>query len=275
MHVHGERIVGLGVALPPDTSAQYGLKDVRGNDPPNPTKTYMRVFRLINPAQSYSDSLFVPALSARGRAILNLLDARYVVVAPGSIGARRLGMRLVYHGGDADVYRDPQAVGRAFIPAGVRSVETDDEAIKLLAAANFRPRREAVVQGRAAVSTGAGTVAVRVDRAERVALKARLQRKSLVVLTNAFDDGWRVEVDGRRRELLRVDGVLMGVVVAAGKHDIRWAYSTPGLREGLALSAAGIVGTAGWVAVLLMRRRRPLSKDENESDANGGDLEEV
>jgi hypothetical protein len=255
-HARDERVVGLGTVLPPDTSTQYRLKDVRGNDPPYPDERFFRFFRLINPSQSLGDWLAVPTLTTRGRKMLNLLNARYVVTAPGSSPIKAPDLHLSYAGADADVYRDDRALPRAFLPPVVRSVRTDDDVFARLAAAGFQPRREAVVRGSIGVRSGAGTVVVRRDRPARIELEARLRRRSLVVLTDVVHGGWQVSVDGNRRPPVRVDGVLQGVIVPRGHHTIRWTYQTPALAEGLALSVAGAAGVLASMLLVALRRHR-------------------
>jgi hypothetical protein len=255
-HTSGERVVGIGTVLPPDTSMQYRLKDVRGNDPPFPDKRFFRFFRLINPSQPAEDWLAVPRLTTRARKMLNLLNARYVVTAPGSPRIEAPGLHLSYTGGDADVYRDDRALPRAFIPRVVRSVGTDDDVFAQLAAAGFQPSAEAIVRGSIGVRGGAGTVVVRRDRPTEIELNARLRRRSLVVLTNVHHPGWRVSVDGKSRPPVQVDGVLQGVVVPRGSHTIRWTYQTPELVEGVILSATAAAGVLVWMLVIGVRRYR-------------------
>jgi uncharacterized membrane protein YfhO len=81
-----------------------------------------------------------------------------------------------------------------------------------------------------------------------------------------------VEVDGQRRNVQHVDGVLIGVLVPPGEHEVRWAYETPGLTTGIAVSAAGVGAAACWLGLVLVRRRR-LTEHENEAEPDNGDAE--
>jgi uncharacterized membrane protein YfhO len=77
-----------------------------------------------------------------------------------------------------------------------------------------------------------------------------------VVLDDVWAKGWSAQVDGRPVPILRVDDVMRGVEVPAGKHTVSWRYEVPGLRAGGALSAVAlliIVGGWGWIVV---RRRK-------------------
>jgi hypothetical protein len=88
----------------------------------------------------------------------------------------------------------------------------------------------------------------------RVRLAADLDGDGLLVLTEQHFPGWRVEVDGERRELLRVDSIFRGVVLEAGQHELLFRYRPMSLDLGLALTLAA----AGFLSVtaLFGRLRR-------------------
>jgi hypothetical protein len=266
----GERVVGLGVVLPPDVSMLYGLEDVRGNDPPYPDRRYFRFFRLINPRQSLGDWLAVPQLTPRTRRLLNLLNVRYIVSAPVSRIVAAPGLTAEYRAGDAVVYRDHRAITKAYVPAVVKRVGSEAAVLSHLSSPSFEPRREALVERALGVGAGSGRVHVRHAGASRVDLDVRLARRSLVVLTNAFHPGWRVMVDGRSHVPVRVDSVIQGVVVDRGVHSVRWSYRTPGLDTGIEVSGAGIAAALAW-ALLVVRSRMRLSDHEDQAEADRGD----
>ena len=269
-HAGGERVVGLGVVLPPDVSMQYGLEDVRGNDPPNPDKRYFRFFQLINPNQALGDWLAVPALSPLARRMLNLVNVRYIVTAPGPQVVAGSDLELLYRGADANVYRNGRAVARAFVPRVVTAVSGQDALFTRLRSPSFRPAGEAVVEQALDVRGGRGTVEFVRDHAADGRLRVNLARRSLVVVANSFHKGWHVSVDGNERSLVRVDGILQGVVVPAGRHSVHLTYQTPGLAEGAVVSVIGVFAAAAWSSLLLVRRRR-LAQHEDEADSHDGD----
>jgi hypothetical protein len=272
-HVGHARIAGLGVTLPPDTSTIYRLPDIRGNDPPGPDKEFMRVFRLINPQQSASDWLAIPVITSKGRSLLNLFDVRYLVTPPNT-APDQPGFSAVYRGADADVYRNDRAATRTFVPGRVVTRKTEAGVFSVLSAAGFDPANKAVVETSSRIAAAAGKAVIVRDDPERVEVMARLSRGGLVALADAFDDGWRVQVDGKTAEQLRVDGVLRGVVVPAGSHRVSWRYRTPGLARGVALSGIGVGALLAWalVAVVAGRRRRTGSAgDEQQAPADQDD----
>jgi membrane protein YfhO len=88
---------------------------------------------------------------------------------------------------------------------------------------------------------------VRVERREhtRVEVSVDGDADGLLVLGDPWYPQWRVEVDGRPAELLRVDHAFRGVRVPAGSHRVVFTYQDRALQAGLVLSAVGALGLAG------------------------------
>jgi hypothetical protein len=62
------------------------------------------------------------------------------------------------------------------------------------------------------------------------------------------DEGWRLLVDGRPGEEVAGPGILHGVTVPAGEHEVSARYRPPGLLAGAAISLACVclLGLAAW-----------------------------
>jgi len=85
-----------------------------------------------------------------------------------------------------------------------------------------------------------------------VALEARLPAPGFLVVFNAFESGWRAEVDGAAAPVERANAAFQAVRLESGTHRIELTYRPPGLGEGLLLGLAGILAT-----VLAAIRLRP------------------
>jgi hypothetical protein len=89
------------------------------------------------------------------------------------------------------------------------------------------------------------------DQAARVDVTAR--EPAVVLIRNAFDTNWRAEVDGRPVPIVPAFGVVQGVPVSPGRHEIILRYDDPSIGYGLVGSVVGIALLA--VAALVPRRR--------------------
>jgi len=260
-HVADGRIAGAGLSLSPDWSSTYGLRDVRGYDAPQPSRRFYALWTVINPAQQQGGPFDVAGLSPEGLRVLSLLGTRYVVLGPEAGPPPGTGLTYAYRGADAAVLENPRAAPRALVAERVHVAASEQAELATVLTKQFDPRRDAVVRhdelGQdppAGVADGSVRV---VDEANaRVTLRARLPRRGLVVLDDAWAPGWSVTVDGQPAKALQANIVLRGVVVPAGAHTIEWRYRVPGLRAGALISGIALLVVLAWGGALL-RGRRP------------------
>jgi hypothetical protein len=252
--VGGARMMAISPAMPADTGTVYGLRDVRGLDPPQPSVAYYRLVHLQRPDIPLRASTYLSDITPLGARALDLLSVRYVLTVPGD-PPHAPGFVPAYRGKDAWVFENTGAVARASVPASVTERRGDSAALDVLRAPGFAPGRDAVTDGPAVAGSGAARVTA--DTGDGVTIEANMQTRGLVVLADRWADGWSVTVDGRSQPALRVDAALRGVVVDAGRHTVEWQYATPGLVPGSVVSLATLVLGAAWVVLPLRRRRAP------------------
>jgi hypothetical protein len=93
---------------------------------------------------------------------------------------------------------------------------------------------------------------VRFDRddPDEVVLSVRADAPATVVLTDAWAPGWSVAVDGGSpRPAALAAQAFRAVDIPAGRHTVRWRFSTPGRRLGEALSIVGLVLGVGAITL--------------------------
>jgi Bacterial membrane protein YfhO len=263
------RIVGFGNTLANDYDMVYGLRDVRGYDPPQPSYRYLRLWQLANPAQIAVEPFQVNTMTATGLKVMSLLGVHYLIEDPSEAPVTILQNSVVYRGPDAIIYANRSGIPRALVAHRVTLVGSERAAVAAVASSGFDPSTDVIVESNQprvthlpTTSTG-GTVRVISEGDSHVSLAANLKQASVIMLDDAMATGWAVTVDGRTAYPLRVDDVLRGVSVPAGAHVIMWRYRVPGLRLGAILS-----GVAALVLLiccgLVLRggyRRRRTSGD--------------
>lgn len=79
----------------------------------------------------------------------------------------------------------------------------------------------------------------------------------VLVMQIPYSAGWSAMVDGAPAALLRADTAFLALELAPGRHTIALRYETPGLKIGMALSAAGLLAFAG-VALWPRRSKRRI-----------------
>ena len=83
---------------------------------------------------------------------------------------------------------------------------------------------------------------------------AEVPEAGILALSIPYDSGWSVEVDGKPARLLQVNGMMMGVQLDPGTHQVTFTYRNRWLAAGAVVSAAtlALIG----LGALLRRRRR-------------------
>ena len=119
----------------------------------------------------------------------------------------------------------------------------------------FEPRSEAVVAGAARAPGavgGQGTARIVSRTPDTLEVDAQLEVPGALVVTEAFDEGWRADVDGRAAEVVRANGLFRGVRLGSGRHRVRFRYRPTAALAGAAISGLGLVAA---IALGVAQRR--------------------
>jgi hypothetical protein len=181
---------------------------------------------------------------------LRLFNVRYVLsVAP----LRSPLLRAVARSEEGvEVHELADPLPRAFVVGAAIAAANDEEAVARLASGSFDPEREAVITGTTLSlppdAAPSREVEIVRHRNTEVAVRARLEKPGLLVLSEGYYPGWRVTVDAVPARLLRVNVMMRGVVVPAGDHTITFRFRSPTIRAGVLISVAALI-------VLVVMRR--------------------
>ena len=116
------------------------------------------------------------------------------------------------------------------------------EAVKALGDLSFDPAQSAVVEGIQDATVPALVVEdVRIERSSASASVLAGSGGGFLVFATSFGKGWTVTIDGVPAQLLPTNVATMGVAVPEGRHQVRFAYSAPGLLLGAVLSFASLL----------------------------------
>jgi hypothetical protein len=254
---------GIGQPLEPDIAMRYGLYDARGYDYPVERRfdSFWRATAGVPGDFIETTQRAVP--TRKGLHAMSLLSVTDIMQGPGDPAVHLPGLRLAYSGPDARVYRNTQALPRAFLVPHQRSVSGADAALAATVDPRFDARRVAVTERRIPGldeygGTGkhdAGTARLVSYGNEHVVAMARAKARSLLVLTDAYYPGWKATLDGHSVPIERVDYVLRAVVLPPGSHRVEFRYEPMSWRIGWMVSSVALVAVAG-VALVGWRRRR-------------------
>ena len=97
---------------------------------------------------------------------------------------------------------------------------------------------------------------VKSEGPDEVRLRADSSQPGFLILADTFYPGWKAEVDGREEEVRTANGAFRAIPIAAGRHEVRFAYESAAVRWGWIATLFGLACAAGIGAVALARRRR-------------------
>jgi len=143
----------------------------------------------------------------------------------------------------------PQPLPRAFAVDGVR-VADGDAAFETLADPRFDPATEVVLSaGRPAAADPrfVGRCRIIAMKPDRVVIDADLSSAGYVVLTDAWDPGWRARLDGGRVPTLRANVAFRAVAVPAGRHSVEFSYRPMSAGVGVAAAALALALGGSWL----------------------------
>lgn len=256
-HAAGERSLPLenGI-LPANTNLLYGLSLVGGYDSIEQERSAELIGLLSSDPRS---AWFIKEIRwfDRSLPLADLLGIRCV------LSSRSLPEpfeRLSEPGPGPAVYRNPRALPPAFVARAVERVDDRQERLARLGSAEFDPWTALTEAAPPAgfdvyrLPNPPGTVRLERRGARELRLHADLEQPALVVLSQAFDRGWRAERSGARLAVERVDHALSGVWLPAGPSEVHLRYAPRSVTLGLWISAAALCVLAG---LALFGRRGP------------------
>ncbi len=231
------------VALPMlNLGAVYDLSDMSGYDAMTPLRL-TEIFDATHKASGgwgngplyYRDNL--------NSRLTDFLNLKYVLLPP---GAAKPGPKFVlaYDGPDARIFRNREVFPRAFLVSQARSCVGDGAAVTAIRSGHLDLRREVVLSDCVASPPAASTQAageIEVYEPERVVVRAIANAPGFLVLTDTYDPGWQVSLDGHDAPLLRADHAFRAVALGPGSHRVEFLYRPLAFRVGLVFSLGALV----------------------------------
>lgn len=253
--------VSMGLHLRPSIGMMYGQHEIRGYDGADP----LRIVRLFEAVTEWSheatEHVVTMTFPAPPSPMLDMLGLRYVfhhagVEPPPAAGAKVL---VENRAGWLEV-RD-SAMPRVWVPRRFETVSDDARCLELMKREDFDPRQVAYVAREPSGTNSPlpadeteGTAAIVEDLSTRVVVSAQLQNPGLLVLSDAWDAGWKAFINGREVPVWRTNYLLRGVPLPAGESTVEFRYEPIAFTWGLRLFAASAVSLCLWAGACLRQR---------------------
>ena len=240
----------------PNFPSAFGLEDIRGYQSLYFAR-YNRLVRLIDGKDytqlaSEGPASYKPYLTTayRQRRLLNMLNVQFILFPPGSENPALYDpLELVQENDEGSIYRNPQALPRAWLVHQAEVVADDMDQLARLAEPDFNPAASVVLPEAPpdlALPTSAEATPSVEYAPNRLQVRAEAKAPALLVVSDAYSDDWRVTVDGRPATLYRANYAIRGVWLPAGQHEVVFSYRPRSFLIGGALSLVTLLGLAGY-----------------------------
>ena len=175
--------------------------------------------------------------------MLGLLNGCYVAAA---FPIDAPDLTLIDQEEDSYLYHNERCLPRAFLTYHVETATSWEEAQNRIED-GFDPSQGALIEGGPALDGPPGWQAAGaiIHSPNRVVIRAEAEQRALLVLSEIWYPGWEARVDGERQTAYRVDGIVRGVVLQPGEHEVEWRYRPASLRWGAVLT---LIALAAWMA---------------------------
>ena len=80
-------------------------------------------------------------------------------------------------------------------------------------------------------------------------------KERLIYFSIPHDRGWSAYVNGEEKEILTLNGGMMGIIVPEGESEIEFIFRTPGLSAGIIISASSLI-MLGILAIIELKKRK-------------------
>jgi hypothetical protein len=172
-----------------------------------------------------------------------LLDYLGVTTLVAPAGVRIAGLDVAYSGNDLTVYRNAGALPRAFVAS--RVVASSDPLAAFTRSQD--PRAVAIPAGNSDVVVSPARVRIEQYDGNGETVRVECERATFIATSEVGLRGWRLERDGARWPLVRVNGIFLGWWVPPGGGLFALRYRPPGIEAGATLALLGLAALAAML----------------------------
>lgn len=254
-------------ALLPNFATTFGLEDIRGYQSLYLAR-YNRLVRLID-GKDYrrlageGATSFEPYLTSayKHRRLLDMLNVQFIVFPPASKNPPLYApLELVQQNDEGTIYRNPQALPRAWLVHAVEAIPNDEAQLDRMARPDFDPAATVVLPSMpppVALSSTPEAVPRVTYAPNSVLVHAQVAAPAVLVVSDAYTSDWRVEVDGKAAPLYRANYAFRGVWLPAGEHTVTFSYRPHSFLLGSILSLTTIATVIAY-GTFMWRRERSM-----------------
>ncbi len=254
-------------AFPPNTWMPYKLQFVEGYDP-LVSEDYVRYFKVLD-KQGYNSGIDrFSELNNYPSPFLDAMNVRYFVavkrsetaeIGKGEILNYRLketDYKKVFEDKATVVMENPQALDRVYFVSTVIELPDKQSVVAKLQQPDFDPRKIALIESSnpKESSVSAGKVEIRSYQPNKIKMSVQSSGKGFLVLSDSYDKGWNMMIDGQSKPVIQVNGAVRGFWVDEGTHQIEMYYWPAEFALGLKISVIALIVFGGCLIFCIWKK---------------------
>jgi hypothetical protein len=220
--------------------------------------------------ESYQDLIDVHLSSSFNHEVLNMLNTKYIIFTAGN--------------GQITYQPNIEACGNAWFVSNVKYVNDADEEMESLTSRalgdttrsenQWSAKSTAVIRNKNATSLQNKTNFV-VDSRSNISLtkyglndlmySSNNNYDGLAVFSDLYyDKGWKAYIDGKEAEILKVNYLLRGLQIPAGKHEIKFEFRPDSVLKTntiAMISSLLVYALIGAALFMVFKKNKPINKE--------------
>lgn len=251
----------------------------------NFTRSYLPYFGIEtvmgyhgNQLRWYDDYAKALESSAKGLNLLNLVNAKYVMVPQGQILPEATGLTgftRVFEQSGVAVYRNNGYLPRAFLVHQFEVIQNRDKILPRLNENDFNYRNSIILEENPgvdvfpldtfAVSPVPGRIKVLEDSINSYVVEAEVKKPGFLFISNTYYPAWRAYEGAKELKIFRANYAFKAVYLKPGQHTIRFVYDSPVNRKAKLLTGlSGLFTVAIIFGDQVFKRARKKSNPKNK-----------
>ena len=191
--------------------------------------------------------------------ILSLLNVKYLI---SSFSLRDKDFKLV-RGGKVKMYENLQALPRAYLVPKAIMLKDDEQVLRAMQEVNFNPRESILITKREyekghsdfpkeedlPVNTFRGKVKILKYSNNCVEIETEGNDSCYLVLADNYYPGWKVYVNGKKKNILRVNYNLRGVILSRGNNKVLFSFDPLSFKIGASITLLTLLSITAFFLI--------------------------
>lgn len=161
-------------------------------------------------------------------------------------------LKLVYTDKFVNIYENLTSMPRVFLVSHYLYASSYEDAQKIAMSDGVNLKSTVVLEKPIAIGLKTnhsipGEVKIASYQDNEVVIHSNTKEQAMLVLTDGYYPGWNALIDGKKTEIYRVNGLVRGVIVPAGSHEVKYYYFPMIFKLGLACAIVSLI-----VCIVLM-----------------------